>query len=477
MMKAWPILFLLAMICGCGAQDPAPAPTATAATDPAKTALAEKTSAEPASPDELARREFDAEVVTFKKWVDTNYGMGLTALNQPRQPGEPVAMTGSESSWPLDKHIAFVKVLKRQAGPPPEEGVARLRKMCDEGAARYKKLADHPYGQKHPWELPKKPEFDVDFLVKQHQQRANNYYKSHLETLSKVDRYAAQEIDTGIPVPAEERAARAAHDADKKRVGSLRFDIKHHAEGMGPVWNSNEIETRNLRKWIPIAKDYQKRYAETKLFDPQSIARLRAECRELDEAIQRLKVSCERFGEKIPYGFPDPASYDAVALIDAEAKRRGNDKILENLDKSMAFYSPLAVAMVKEGKSADEIIPAVEKERQEQLDKLLAERKKIMESWQETQQQFEAATTLDEMKTTVAAAKRLYDERLQPNTRAIDSWRARTDYLGFAELEKQGILPRESIPLNSMMIRLRTVEQKKLDVSDPAVRAKFEPLK
>ena len=287
-----------------------------------------------------------------------------------------------------------------------------------------------PTAAQRPWELPKRPEFDVDFLVKQHQEQANNYYKRHLETLSKVDRYAAQEIDTGIPVSAEERAARATHDADKKRVDSLRYDINHHTEQMRPLWDGHEIQPGDLRKWISIVKDYQKRYAETKLFDPQALARLRAECREMDEVVKRLRVSCERFNEKIPYGIPEPATYDAEALIAAHAKRF-SDYVLENLDEGLAYASPRTARLIKEGKTVDEIVAVVEQDRQEQLDKLLAERKEILETLQKTQQKFEAATTLEEMKTMHKEANRIYNDVFSPNKYAIGTWHARTQRLAW----------------------------------------------
>jgi hypothetical protein len=266
------------------------------------------------------------------------------------------------------------------------------------------------------------------------------------------------------------------HDADKKRVGNLRNDIRHHAEALMPVFNYNDIQTRNLRKWIQQAQAYQKRYAETMLFDADFVARFRQECRDMKESVDRLKVSCERFGDRVVYGIPEPATYDAEPMI-AERGNRFSARILSDLDATMAYYSPLAVRLVKQGKSADEIVAAVEAELQAKHEKLLAERQMITETWRTAEQKFEAATTLDEMKTTVAEAKRIYDELLLPNTREIDRWRAHCDYLGFEELEKSGILPRESFPLNSMLIRVKDVEKRKLDVSDPAVRARLPPIR
>ncbi len=66
---------------------------------------------------------------------------------------------------------------------------------------------------------------------------------------------------------------------------------------------------------------------------------------------------------------------------------------------------------------------------------------------------------------------------VKPNPREIELWHSCSQSLGFEKLAEQGVLPRESLPLGSIIGRLRTVEQKKLDVSDPAVREKFEPLK
>ncbi len=477
-MKVLPILFLLAMICGCGTPEPTPDPVATTPTPSAKTDTAKTPPAETASPDEAAQREFDAEVLVFKKWVESEYGKATAGLYPPRLPGEPVGLAG-EGSAPTEKLIPFVKVLKRNIDPPPE-GIERLRKMCAEGTARYKKLSEHPYGQKHPWELPKKPEFDVDFLVKLHQERASNQYQYHLKKLREQDRDAAQDIESGITPTAEElaaraekRAARAAHDADKKQLEILGRELGRCVADLTPEYEWNSVREPELRRWIQYGTALRKRYAETKLFNKGSIESLHKVCREMKPLVERLKTSTVRFEDYVK--LPELASYDSDALLAKQAKE--SDKILVQHEGIMAPYSPLAVRLLKEGKSTpDEIVAAVSEERKASLEIILEKRKKILAELDALREKFEAATTLEEMKTVAAEASQIHKEPLHANYNEFYRWRGSCTHIGIKEERHLSDFLSERNPVSRMYNLIDKIETKKLDISDPAVRAKLLPL-
>ena len=433
---------------------------------------------ETASPEQLAQREFDTEVLVFNKWVETEYGKGTAALYPPRLPGEPFGLAG-EGTAPTEKLIPFVKVLKRNIEPPPE-GIERLKKICAEGTARYKKLAEHPYAAQRPWELPKRPEFDADYLVKQHQERATNQYQYHLQQLRKQDPDAAQDIESGIEptaevlaARAEKRAARAAHDADKKQLETLGRELWRLFADLTPEYEWNSVHDVNLQRWIQYGTALRKRYAETKLFKKETIEKLHKVCDEMKPLVERLKVSTVRFED--PIKLPEPANYDPDALIAKQAKE--SDKILASHEAAMATFSPLAVKLLKEGKSTpDEIVAAVTEERQASLNIILEKRKKILAELDVLREKFEAAATLEEMKAVAAEASQTHKEPLHANYNEFYHWRGNCTAIGIKEERHLSDFLTEQNPVFRMYNVIEKIESKKLDVSDPAVRAKLLPL-